>query len=135
MRPVGLVSCCKTKLPQAAEARDLYQGTLFKLSVSWLLGRVDDWAILSAKHGVLLPWEMVEPYEQTLVGAPRREVEAWEELAGMDLRAMFPRRSFLVVCGKAYLGALKGLEYEEAFAGLPIGVKLGKLKEALGDHG
>jgi hypothetical protein len=131
VKPVGLVACCKTKLGRPAPARELYQGTLFKLSVAWLEPRVDGWAILSAKHGVVMPDQVVEPYEQTLVGASRRAVADWNVAANMDLRTMFPGRRFLVIAGKAYMGALGGLDYTEAFAGLPLGVKLGKLTEAL----
>lgn len=131
MKPVGLVACCKSKLGRAAPAKDLYTGTLFRLSVAWLGPRVEGWAILSAKHGVLLPDEVTEPYEKTLVGASRDSAREWGELAGMDLRQMFPGRKFLVVAGKAYMGALRGLEHEEAFGGLSLGHKLHALKEAI----
>lgn len=131
MRPVGIVACCKSKLGHAAPAKDLYTGALFRLSVEWLLPRTDGWAILSALHGVLLPDTVVEPYEKTLVGAGRRAIKEWNALAGEDLRGMFPGRKFLAVCGSAYVGALAGLDYAEAFEGMPIGQKMHAIKEAL----
>ncbi len=137
MKPVGLVACCKTKLDRPAPAEELYQGTLFKLSVAWLKPRTDGWAILSAKHFVLLPGDVVEPYERTLVGAHRDDVGYWNRTVNQELREMFPGRRFLVICGKDYEGAfapgdgLAPLMAEHAFRGLPLGRKLGALKEAL----
>lgn len=128
--PVGLVACCKTKLDHPAPAEELYTGHLFRLSRKWLLPRTDGWAILSAKHGLVLPRQVVEPYEQTLVGACPVVVRAWEAAVGLDLRAMFPGREFLVISGRAYLGALAGLPHKQAFGGLKLGEKLSAIMHA-----
>lgn len=129
--PIGLVACGKTKLPHLALARELYVGTLFKLSVQWLEPRCSNWAILSAKHGVLLPHQVVEPYEQTLVGAPWDEVQGWHRRTNQQLRQLFPEQRFLVIAGHEYLGAVTGLPFEQAFGGLPIGRKMQAIKAAL----
>jgi hypothetical protein len=131
IRPVGLVACCKTKLLDRAAARDLYAGTLFRLSVQWMVPRCSEWAILSAKHGVLLPHQVIEPYEQTLVGATWNAVQGWHRRTNQQLRELFPDRRFLVIAGHEYLGAVVGLEFEQAFGGLPIGRKMQAIKAAI----
>lgn len=129
--PIGLVACSKTKLSVSAPARELYTGTLFKLSVQWLESRCSSWAVLSAKHGVLLPDQIVEPYEQTLVGAPWGEVQAWHHRTKLQLVKIFPGCRFRVIAGHEYLGALTGLDFEQEFSGLPIGRKMQSLKAGI----
>lgn len=130
---IGLVACCKTKLDRPAPARELYTGTLFKLATQWLEPRCSSWAILSAKHGVLLPHQVVEPYEQTLVGAPWGEVQGWHRRTNQQLRELFPGQRFIVIAGHEYLGAVIGLPFENAFGGLPIGRKMQAIKAAIAE--
>ena len=131
--PVGLVACCKTKLAVRAPARELYTGTLFKLSCQWLDPRCSRIAILSAKHGVLRSDQEIEPYEQTLVGAPWKDVQDWHRRANQQLRQLFPGSRFLVIAGHEYLGAVTGLPFEQAFGGLPIGRKMQAIKVAISE--
>jgi hypothetical protein len=133
VRPLGLVACGKAKLPHRAAARDLYTGTLFRLSRAYVERHCDGWAILSAKHGLVLPdWEL-EPYDETLVGAPRQVVRRWQATVRESLELQYPGREFLVICGRDYGGALRGLPHREAFGGLPIGRKMQALKAALSE--
>lgn len=132
-KPVGLVACCKSKLVVRAKARVLYTGNLFRLSLAWLEPRCEGLGILSAKHGLLLPDQEVDPYEQTLVGAPEADKAAWAAKVRAQLEAAFPGAGFLAVCGKDYLGALDGLPHEVAFGGLRLGEKLSALKKALAE--
>lgn len=129
--PVGLIACSKTKLPHRAKARDLYTGTLFGLSSRWIERNCSSWAILSAKHGVVLPDEELEPYDQALVGAPWKDVQSWHWRTNQQLRRVFPGRRFIVIAGHEYLGAVVGLDFEQAFGGLPIGRKMQAIKAAL----
>ncbi len=72
---IGLVGCCKKKLDRAAPARELYQSDLFKSSVAWLEARdeLDGWAILSAKHRLVMPDDVIYPYELSLADMNQRE--------------------------------------------------------------
>lgn len=128
---IGLVACGKTKLSHRAPARDLYTGTLFKLSREYVESHCERWAILSAKHGLLMPNEEIEPYEQTLVGAPWSEVQSWHRRVHESLQLRFPGARFMVIAGHEYLGAVTGLPFENAFGGLPIGKKMQAIKRAL----
>lgn len=63
---VGLVSCGGKKRDTASPARDLYIGDLFTKSKTWVEAFCDEWAILSAKHYLLMPDEVIEPYDLKL---------------------------------------------------------------------
>lgn len=66
-RAVCLVACGKTKQNRAVPAKDMYTGDLFKKSRAWAEQNANEWAILSAKHGLLMPDTVIEPYEQRLL--------------------------------------------------------------------
>jgi hypothetical protein len=67
------VACSGKKTETAAPARELYLGQLFKKSVAYIEavdpGAVDPgapWFILSALHALVLPDEVIAPYEYRL---------------------------------------------------------------------
>ena len=65
-RRIGLVGCVKSKLGKAAEAQDLYTSPLFR-GRRWYVERsCDRWFVLSAKHGLVDPMKVLEPYDHTL---------------------------------------------------------------------
>lgn len=61
-----LVSCCGQKLDRGAVASKLYTSQLFKASKQYAEKHGDNWAILSAKHGIVEPHIIVQPYDLTL---------------------------------------------------------------------
>jgi hypothetical protein len=76
VRTLCLVGCCKRKLRHSAPARDLYGSTLFRLSRRWAELHADAWAVLSARHGVVEPDQVIEPCDTTIAdrspfGQPR----------------------------------------------------------------
>lgn len=66
MKRVALVGCGKTKLRSAAPAKDLYTGPLFRMARAYAERTCDAWAILSAKHFLVMPDEVIEPYDLRL---------------------------------------------------------------------
>jgi hypothetical protein len=82
---IGLISCGKEKLDHAAPAQDLYTGSYFRLCKQWISkrtgehGRCDEWAILSAKYGLVMPDQVIEPYDLALSDLPRLKRERWED--------------------------------------------------------
>lgn len=75
-----LVACSATKLDHRAEARDLYQGEVFKLVrriAEHPASRVQDWAILSAQHGLVAPTDTIDPYDLYLGDLTSDERAAW----------------------------------------------------------
>lgn len=77
MTTFHLVACARTKLSHAAAARDLYRSRWFQLARTIVEQRAERWAILSAKHGLLMPSEVIEPYDETLGTKSRAERKHW----------------------------------------------------------
>jgi hypothetical protein len=65
---VGLVACGKSKLDHAAPARDLYTGPLFRAASAYAERTYDAWFVLSAKHHLVHPDDVLEPYDVSLAG-------------------------------------------------------------------
>jgi len=76
---IGLVSCTKSKNEQAAKPADLYMpSTFFSKAREYVEANHDRWYILSAKHHLLDPsGPPIEPYDETLTGAPVARKREW----------------------------------------------------------
>lgn len=68
MTSLAIAPCSGVKLPHAAPARELYAGSLYQLAARTATVVGDDWAILSALHGIVHPDTVLEPYDQQLGG-------------------------------------------------------------------
>jgi hypothetical protein len=95
----------------------------------------DVWYILSAKHGLLRPDEIVDPYEQTLNAMPRHDRFAWAERVRSQLLEMLPRDAeLLVLASQRYREQLvpflksQGYVVRVPMAGLKFGPQLRWLK-------
>lgn len=113
---VGLIGCSATKLDRAAPAADLYTGPVFSLERAWITARtdVDVWAILSAKHGLVMPDQVVEPYDLALGDLSAAERRAWAERTREQLVARWGRDAvYMIVAGADYRAALEGLLVED----------------------
>lgn len=113
---IGLIGCVHTKLDTPAPARDLYTSPLFKYRRLYVETFCHDWGILSAKHGLLLPDQVVEPYEEKLkpqhaenwaLNVRRQLLRQWGPLdkhewkihAGLNYRKHLPVYFFCPVVG------------------------------------
>ena len=74
---VGLVGCVKRKLETPAKAKDLYISALFRGRRGFVEASCDSWWILSAKHGLVDPEEVLAPYDLTLKSMGRAERREW----------------------------------------------------------
>jgi hypothetical protein len=143
---VGLISCGKRKLDRPAPARDLYTGRLFQLARQFAERHCERWYILSAKHGLVSPETVLEPYDLCLNDLSVRDVRAWakrvyEQLAPdltEDTRVLIHggRHPLTVtaLAGNAYLRwlvPLFGWSLWRPLLGLGIGQQLLWLKTAL----
>ncbi len=148
---VALVACSASKLDRPAPARELYTGTAFRLAVAYAEVCGAAWYVLSAKHGVVAPDEVLEPYDvsmsQLLLDGGRRThpspLGAWATRCRGAL--MKDRASGALVragdvvellAPAAYANPLAGLlrawgaVAETPLSGLGIGSQLGWLKSA-----
>jgi len=87
MATVGLVSCVSRKRAQATDAQDLYESPLFLKARDYVEQTCDRWFILSAKHGLVAPQQVIEPYEETLNTKSRAERRQWADAVWRRLRA------------------------------------------------
>ena len=136
---VGLVGCVKTKQTVPCLARDLYISPLFVGRRAYVERSCDRWYILSAKHGLVAPDQLLAPYEQTLTTMPARARQEWSRTVLAELRATVPfwRTIFEVHAGIEYRdsGLVDGLRgwgatVEVPTEGLPQGAQLKFYKRA-----
>jgi hypothetical protein len=122
---VGLVGCGKTKLNYPAAAKDLYVSSLFRAARRFAERCCDEWVILSGGFGVLLPEQVIQPYEKALSTMRLVEQEAWadrttsflrQHYAGLDVR-------YLGLAGEDYLSNL-GVIVERPLDGLGVGERI-----------
>lgn len=121
---VVLVACCGPKLSHAAPAKDLYQSALFKKARRYA-DRADRWYILSAKHGVIAPDDVIAPYDQTLSQMSSSERRAWDQrvVSGLREARVLTTDRVVSLAGNDYSGWC-GAEIERPMRGLGIGQQL-----------
>ncbi len=104
-RRIGLVGCVKSKLDRPAQARDLYISPLFQGRRRCVERTCDSWFVLSAKHGLVAPDTVLEPYDQTLKEVGRAERRRWSAavLSAMKVElGSFNSTVFEIHAGKDY---------------------------------
>ncbi len=136
---IGLVGCVKSKQSALAPARDLYTSALFVGRRRWVESTCDRWFILSAKHGLIEPDELLEPYDVAMKDVSRPLRRTWSEqvLADLDDRVRsLGAHTFEIHAGADYCdwGLVAGLEHAGAtvvrpMAGLAFGRQLSRYAE------
>lgn len=128
-KPTVLVACCKQKHPRATNAAHLYTSDLFKKSRAYAERFGERWFILSARHHVLSPEEIAEPYNDTLNDMEPKWRRVWANCVRHVLlnRGGIKGRHFVILAGEAYREHLtamieeEGGTWEAPMAGLGIG--------------
>ena len=86
---LGLISCTKSKQTYPCPAAEMYQpSNLFTKAYTYATKRYDHVCILSAKYGLLLPEDQIEPYNLTLKNTGVQARRDWTRrvLAQIDER-------------------------------------------------
>jgi len=119
-------------------AKDLYDSVLFTKSREFVERCCDSWFILSAKHGLVEPTEILEPYEETLNTKSRRERDDWANRVWASLRRLLkPDDRITILAGERYRERLvplikeHGCRVEVPMQGLGIGRQLQWLSNRL----
>jgi hypothetical protein len=142
---VGLVGCASMKLKRPAPARDLYVSPLFRKASAYAEATCERWFILSAKHGLVDPDEVIEPYDVRLGRATRDPttdappIHAWAarvrtQLAGaLAIEAPDISPLLVVLAGAQYEMVVwhSPWPYEAPLRGLGMGQRLAWLNAAL----
>ena len=75
---LGLVSCAKSKRNCSCKAYEMYSpSNLFKKAYRYATKNYDIVAILSAKYGLVLPDDEIEPYDLTLKTMTEQQRKGW----------------------------------------------------------
>jgi hypothetical protein len=109
---VVLVGCAKQKRVTAAPAQDLYTSPLFRKSRAYAESTGVPWFVLSAKHGLVGPETVLEPYDVTLSRTSREYRREWARRVARQLDeacGSLDGRSIEIHAGAAYTTALRAL--------------------------
>lgn len=150
-RRVALVACSYSKRTTALPVRHLYNGQLFRCAVRYAGATCDSWHVLSAKHHVLDPDDVVAPYDLCIGHLRRRSAQAatctekylatqWAIHVRADLFCgesprVRPGDTVVLLAGKAYREPLLpwmggSVRIECPLEGLGIGRQMSWLNEA-----
>jgi hypothetical protein len=127
-----LVSCAATKLDRSAPAADLYTSPLFRVARCYAEASGHPWFILSARHGLVEPTTILEPYDTKLSDLKPDERSAWANRVtyALYLRGFGGWGVFEIHAGDAYARPLRdalapiALDIIEPLDGLGIGQRL-----------
>lgn len=136
---VGLVGCASQKLQRPAPARELYVSQLFRKASAYVEANTDRWYILSAKHGLVHPDTVLEPYDVRFGGKHQRDagpIWDWADRVAGQLREELADVSdveLIVLAGEQYRTVLYRTHYRATvpMEGMGIGQQLGWLTREL----
>ena len=128
-KSLGLISCTKGKQDYPCKASEMYLASdLFKKAYRYATKNYSAVAILSAKYGLLLPSDKIEPYNMTLKDMSNNEVKEWANKVFEQIQDKFNFTEFNKVffhAGKNYrINLIPRLKP----AGLKCEVPLGNMK-------
>lgn len=140
MKRIVLISCVSKKRPLKSKARDLYISALFKKNLHYALQQKPEQIfILSAKYGLVMLDEEIEPYDLTLNTMSASEVKQWATKVLHQLSAYTDLENdlFIFLAGAKYRKYLiPHLSHVQIpFEGLTIGKQLQQLtKQGTASH-
>lgn len=137
---IGLVGCASSKLSHPAPARALYTSGLFRKASAYAEATCGRWFVLSAKHGLVHPDAVLEPYDVKLGTNASASPSSWE-WADMVVRQLEdeladePHPLLVTLAGEKYRTFLSrsAWPHEVPMAGLRIGEQLAWLNRELTD--
>lgn len=134
MSNIALVSCVRKKQTVKCAARDLYQSAWFRKARSIASTKFDTWWILSAKHGLIEPDTLIEPYDVSLRDLSAGERLAWAKSVVTKLESIVRSGdSVTIFAGSLYWRYLvpilqeRGIQAALPMKGLSIGRQLSRL--------
>jgi len=137
---IGLIGCVKKKRSFRSPAKDLYTSDLFIKARRYAEANYDKWFILSAKHHLVEPETITDPYDETLNDKTAQERREWSRTVFEQIRRELPDPSSALLCfhaGKRYREFLipllvkAGYSFKVPLEGLGIGKQLAWYKRHL----
>jgi hypothetical protein len=133
---VALVGCAKNKRSEAAPARELYLGPLFRAALAYAELSAEEAYVASAFHGLVALDQVIGPYDRSIDDLKKKERLPWGDRVIGALAARFPglRPELLILAGAGYhvplhvAAVMRGWTTVSPLAGLPVGKRLRWLK-------
>lgn len=152
-----LIACSKTKAfsgDEKIKAGDAYCSPLFQKSRRWAESRGLDYAIISAKYGLVWPNEQIKDYDLMLNELTKSQKKQWGARVAKEIHRWRLKNDFkkdkngwvsadgtiITLAGKAYTDPLESslatfstmrneepIEVEQPLEGLQVGQRLSKL--------
>jgi hypothetical protein len=140
-RQIMLVSCVSEKRSIPSPARSLYTSAWFKKAAAYAEKIANEWYILSAKYKLVLPNQMLEPYDMTLKTMAKAERQRWAEYVFTSLQPhLKPGDTVTFLAGQVYREFLferisrLGCKIEIPMEGLRIGEQMHWLDQQMQGH-
>ncbi|MFC6785426.1 DUF6884 domain-containing protein [Halobaculum halobium] len=109
-----LVGCGAAKRDERSAARDLYTSTYFAKKREYAETVGDEWAILSAEHGLVKPDAELDPYETHIDDLDGDALDELAHRVGMELIEWLgvtePGDEIVVLAGRSYVDPLRDRE-------------------------
>jgi cytoplasmic iron level regulating protein YaaA (DUF328/UPF0246 family) len=138
-KKIILISCVKQKESIPLQARSLYISDWFKKASHYASQNSNEWYILSARYGLVLPTQIIEPYNITLKSMSNQERKNWADRVWITLKPLImPGDNVVFLAGKIYRENLidpiikSGCNVEIPMEGLRIGKQKSWLNRQLG---
>jgi hypothetical protein len=134
---ICLVSCVGAKGPAPAPAKYLYRSHWFANARSYAEAVASRWYILSARHGLIQPDEVIAPYNVTLNTMGTTERRCWARHVQKQMDAQMPdARRIVVLAGQHYREYLMDyLNHRAPLVEVPMsGLRIGEQLSWLGRH-
>lgn len=139
MTTIALVGCAAAKLRRPAPARELYTSQLFRKAAAYAEANSDRWYVLSAKHGLVAPDTILEPYDMKLGHKSGPPIWDWATRVHDQLETELwtigePLAELLILAGEQYRTFLRLGNWPRRvpMEGMGIGQQLGYLTRELG---
>jgi hypothetical protein len=135
---VYLVACTSRKALYPGSAKNIYRSPLFEGS-RWLAEkRSERWFVLSAKHGLLNPDQMIDPYDESLYGLDEKQLGLWASKVFNQLKQfLHPGSRVVFLAGDRYRTHLEHyladtkIESSAPLRELGIGSQVGWLQKVI----
>ena len=126
-----VVGCVSQKQPHRASAKDLYVSNLFRKRRAYAEASGLPWFIMSAKHGIVQPDTVLDPYDETLEHLSLTALLRWGERSVSELeRILGPLAGHVleIHAGKRYVHAVEStLHRRSAEIVVPLkGLRIGQ---------
>ena len=112
--PVIVIGCGKNKRKIAARASELYTSTRFKISKEIAANLNAVYFVLSAKHGLIGPDEVVEPYDVDIHDLSAEEKKSWARSVLAQMQYSGVDQKFVLLAEKSYVEHVVNANRESA---------------------